>query len=266
VKPALPIVFLGALAVAGIVCGVVADAPWTRAAHFDHLASPGALTPAHAFLESNCAACHTSFRGVDAPKCIVCHANDLKILQRQPTAFHANIQDCRECHLEHLGLERLTGMQHEKLVDIALSEKKSKSANFASGGAGIEDLRSLLSSYHRSVDPVLNNPHLSSKEAILDCAACHDTKDRHFGLFGNDCALCHSTDKWTIAEFRHPPPTSTSCAQCHQAPPCHYIEQHFAMISERIARQPNTPVDQCYKCHQTTAWNDIQGFGCCKLH
>ena len=140
VKHALPILFLGVLAVAGIVAGVVADAPWTRAAHFDHLASPCALTPAHAFLENNCAACHTSFRGVDAAKCIVCHANDLKILQRQPTVFHASIQDCRGCHLEHLGPERLTVMQHEKLVDTVLSEKKSESTNFAAGGAGIENL------------------------------------------------------------------------------------------------------------------------------
>jgi len=264
-KHPLHIFALAALAVAAIIAGVLADAPWTRAAHFDHIASPGALTPAHAFLENDCAACHTPFKGVEATKCIVCHANDLSVSQRQPTAFHANLQDCRGCHLEHLGHERLTVMQHEKLVDIALSEANSESGTFASGGTGIEDLKLLLSLEHRSADPILDNPHLSRKEASLDCASCHGTKDHHSGLFGNDCALCHGTSSWALAEFRHPPPTSSSCVQCHQAPPSHYME-HFRMISQGVARQPNAGVDQCYKCHQTTSWNDTQGVGYYKHH
>jgi hypothetical protein len=264
-KNLLHIFVLIALAAAGLVAGVLADAPWTRAAHLDHMASPGGLTPAHAFLENNCAACHTSFKGVEAAKCIVCHANDLKVLQRQPTAFHANIQDCRGCHVEHLGHDRMTTMQHESLIDIAISSENSEVDNFASGGAGIKNLKILLSEDQRSVDPVFNNPHLTRKEATLDCVACHGTKDRHIGLFGNDCAMCHGTKSWTIAEFHHPPPSSSSCVQCHQAPPSHYME-HFKMISQRVACQPNARLDQCYKCHQTTSWNDIQGVGYYKHH
>jgi hypothetical protein len=264
-KPVSHIFVLVALAAAGIIAGILINAPWIRAAHLDHLASPGELTPAHAFLENNCAACHTSFKGIEAGKCIVCHANDLKVLQRQPTAFHADIQDCRGCHLEHLGHERLTVMQHETLVDIALRKEKSEAGNFASGGIGVRDLKLLLSGDRRSVDPVFNNPHLSSKEAVLNCATCHGTKDLHAGLFGNDCALCHGTNAWTMAEFRHPSPSSNSCVQCHQAPPSHYMG-HFKMISQKVARQPNARLDQCYKCHQTTSWNDIQAVGYYKHH
>ena len=36
--------------------------------------SPGRLSKAHAFLENNCAACHTPLKGVEAKNCIVCHA------------------------------------------------------------------------------------------------------------------------------------------------------------------------------------------------
>ena len=73
---------------------------------------------------------------------------------------------------------------------------------------------------------------------MLNCATCHANDDRHFKLFGQDCAQCHATDRWTIPEFQHPSPSSTDCAQCHQAPPSHYM-MHFKMISARVAGKPH---------------------------
>jgi hypothetical protein len=108
-------------------------------------------------------------------------------------------------------------------------------------------------------------PHLAPAEAVLDCIACHAEKDHHFRLFGTDCAQCHATTKWTIPEFRHPSPRSTDCAQCHQAPPSHYM-MHFQMVSAPVAHHEHARVDQCYLCHQTTAWNDIKGVGWYKHH
>jgi hypothetical protein len=114
----------------------------------------------------------------------------------------------------------------------------------------------------------------SSAREVLNCAGCHSTKDRHLGLFGKDCAQCHGMTKWTIAEFQHPSPRSTDCAQCHQAPPSHYM-MHFDMVSKKIAGQEDaqvaaccgpTQVNQCYRCHQTTSWNDIRGVGYYKHH
>src|SRR5262249_24340418 len=61
-------------------------------------------------------------------------------------------------------------------------------------------------------------PSLTPEESVLRCETCHDTKDRHVGQFGKDCAACHGTATWTIATFRHPSPRSFDCAQCHQAP------------------------------------------------
>jgi hypothetical protein len=113
---------------------------------------------------------------------------------------------------------------------------------------------------------VASHPHVTALEAVLNCAACHATKDRHFGYFGQNCAQCHATTRWTIPEFRHPSPRSTDCAQCHQAEPCHYMPGHFNKICAVVAGQPQARVDQCYLCHQTTAWNDIKGFGWCKCH
>ena len=50
---------------------------------------------------------------------------------------------------------------------------------------------------------------------------------------------------------------------------------HFSMVSKRVARQEDervaqccgaAQVNQCYRCHLTTSWNDIRGVGWYKHH
>jgi hypothetical protein len=240
--------------------GVLNKVAWQR------MARPGALSQAHAFLEHDCAACHTSVKGVEAANCIVCHASNAMLLQRQPTVFHANVSSCRECHHEHRGVhETPTLMDHAALSRIGLrklndnpdpeTEDRLASAHF---------VRWINEQGHDVTSgPGANG--LTPEERILDCFACHETKDRHFGLFGQDCAQCHGSVAWAIPEFRHPPPTSLDCAQCHQAPPSHYM-MHFKMISMTTAGVEKAEVNECFLCHQTTSWNDIKGVGFYKHH
>jgi hypothetical protein len=228
-----------------------------RAVTWQKQASPGRLSSAHSFLENDCAGCHTTFRGPDPAKCIACHANDA-VLQRQPTAFHAGVGSCRECHPEHQDRDRPpTSMDHAALAQIGIRQlhEKGDAADFV---AWIRHLES------EALTPQAN-PRITGLESALNCAACHSNKDPHFKLFGQDCAQCHAVDGWTIPEFRHPSPRSTDCAQCHQAPPSHYMG-HFHMISAKVAGKPHARVDQCYQCHQTTSWNDIKGVGWYKHH
>lgn len=82
---------------------------------------------------------------------------------------------------------------------------------------------------------------------------------------GTNCASCHSDKQWTIPEFQHPSVLSINCSQCHQAPPSHYM-MHFEMVSKKVAKQEKVVVSQCYSCHKTTSWNDIQGAGYYKHH
>lgn len=228
-------------------------------ATWQRLASPGPLSAAHAHLENNCAACHTSLKGVEAANCIVCHANNESILQRQPTSFHASVRSCKECHREHQGRDsRATIMDHQALATIGLRQLGNDEVDSEN-----KALREQLVAWTNHGSP----PHqrITPAEAILNCAACHTNDDRHFKFFGQDCAQCHATDRWTIPDFRHPSPSSTDCAQCHQAPPSHYME-HFRMISMKVAGQEHAQVSECFKCHQTTSWNDIQGVGWYKHH
>lgn len=223
--------------------------------------SPGRLSAAHASLETNCASCHTPLRSANAAKCIACHATSTALLQRQPTAFHATIETCSTCHVEHQGDSvRPVTMDHIRLANIGLERVRQDSENPSN--------RRLLNwlRQHKSSAPIDDtHPRVTSAEAALNCASCHGTKDRHQKLFGEDCASCHATASWTIADFQHPSPRSTDCVQCHRAPPSHYM-MHFQMVSQAVARVPDARVDQCFRCHQTTSWNDIKGVGWYKHH
>ena len=230
-------------------------------ASWQHTVLPGALSQPHAFLESNCAACHTANKGVEAKNCIVCHADNKTVLQRQPSAFHADIAACAACHLEHQGrVPSTTKMDHAALARIGFKQLKSEPQP---SGVDVAQIKHWLDETNAAPQPAL--AHLRPEEALLNCAVCHQTKDRHRGLFGTDCAQCHGTTKWTLPEFRHPSSASQSCAQCHQAPPSHYM-MHFQMIDQAICGQPNAKVNQCFLCHQTTSWNDIKGVGFYKHH
>jgi hypothetical protein len=229
-------------------------------------ASPGRLSAAHAFLENNCAACHTAVKGVEAANCVACHANNESLLQRQPTAFHGDVASCRECHPEHQGGKRPpTTMDHAALATIGLRQLADKGGAETEGAHRRKQLAAWINRQRSSGETGTPHAHITPLEAVLNCAACHANKDRHFKLFGQDCAQCHATAQWTIPQFRHPSPRSTDCAQCHQAPPSHYMG-HFHMVSMKVARKEHARVNQCYLCHQTTAWNDIKSVGWYKHH
>ena len=259
---------LGAIAVAAIVIVMVLlprNPQWREVSFWQQQASPGDLSAGHAFLEQNCGACHTPLRGVEAPHCIVCHANNQALLKRQTTSFHAGIGACAECHREHDGAATVAApMDHRKLAAIG-QRRLSQGKEGSEGWLLYQQLVAWADRAGSAVASSAENPHLTPAEMALDCRTCHATKDPHRGMFGRDCAQCHATTQWTLPEFRHPSPRSLDCAQCHQAPPSHYME-HFRMISMRIAGKMSAQVNQCYLCHQTTAWNDIRSVGYFKHH
>lgn len=204
-------------------------------------AEPGALDPAHAQLGLECAACHTPLRGVEADACVACHALNGALVQRQTTAFHAEARTCADCHVEH-------------------------SASIPLRAPLDHDLLAVLSAEWVPGDRPPGDPSRAPLDtAALDCGSCHSNQDPHFQLFGSDCADCHATATWDVSGFRHPTPRSRDCAQCHQAPPSHYME-HFHMLSAKVARQPHAEVRECYRCHLTTSWPDIRGVGFYKHH
>lgn len=227
--------------------GSVSVPDWTNAVR------PGDLSPKHAFLSNQCETCHTPHRGVEASSCILCHAAAAATLARQSTAFHATIQYCRDCHVEHQGAVRPTRMDHDALIAIGRKAQQSLAAKPA------------VSTSFATLLEILGGSSATLQNPSLDCFGCHSNRSPHRDLLGRECVECHATSSWKIAGYKHPSPASTDCAQCHPAPPSHYMH-HFHMISMMIASQEHARVEQCYLCHQTDAWNDIRGVGWYKHH
>ena len=230
--------------------------------------NPGALSLSHAYLGKQCAACHTPNVGVTVTNCTVCHANAERLLGRQPTAFHASVQECSACHLEHQGGGvRPVTMDHLALAQVGMRTISRAAHGHFSPGIG-PDAESAATLQSLETWLKLNSPkQLDSSTAreALNCAGCHDSKNPHFKRMGSDCGQCHAFASWVVPGFQHPAPSSTDCVQCHQPPPSHLMG-HFGMVSQPMAGKSTARVDQCFECHNTTSWNDIVGLGFYKHH
>ena len=225
--------------------GVTGWATW------EQFTSPRPLSRAHAFIVDKCAACHTSVSGVTRANCVACHATDTEIVQRQPTAFHANIGECAACHYEHSpGVERPIHMDHVALARIGLAE-------LGRGSGAQRQNRARLLNWVRSGPVIASNRVLGAQERLLNCVSCHQVQDAHKGNFGENCASCHGTKNWFIAGFVHPSPSTRQCTQCHTASPCHFMEGCLGMMG-KMAGGEGARLDQCYFCHKTTNWYDYK--------
>jgi hypothetical protein len=198
------------------------------------LVEPGPLSPAHASLQRDCQTCHTPHKGVEPAKCIACHTGT-DFGTKASTRFHANAKQCTTCHIEHDGGASLARMDHEALLDPDFWRVPLRPP-----GAGI------------------SKTHPETTDA-LSCVSCHAARDRHQGLFGKDCKSCHTLADWKVAAFRHPSVNSRQCAECHKAPPSHFM-MHFEMVSQRVAKE-RAPVNQCVACHTTDSWNNVRKVG-----
>lgn len=180
---------------------------------------PGQLLAGHASLHDDCLACHTVASGVEAAKCVKCHAvASIGLAQTNGTALvvprpavqrlHAPLVnvECAACHAEHAG--RLGG---------------GRAARFR----------------HDALPTPLRD----------DCARCHEPQrptDAVHRASAAACGTCHATDGWKPARFEHATlPQGTSCAPCHAA---------NAPSDELHAQNANTPATDCGVCHTSNAW------------
>lgn len=211
------------------------------------LVNPGALSDAHRPFGDTCETCHTPHAGVEPRTCIACHAAT-SFGDNQSTRFHAAAGQCTSCHFEHEGNAGVTRMDHDALlVGRFWTPLPAAGQQGAPPSQGTDAARAITGTRPGGAQP------------SLDCASCHSNRDPHRGLFGAQCSACHLVTAWTVAGFRHPPPSSTQCAQCHQPPRSHLME-HFEMVSQRVAGE-RARVEQCFACHTTDSWNNIRRVG-----
>ena len=202
------------------------------------MVSPGKLIPGHKQLEKDCFACHASFGGAAAERCVFCHkpgeigrltSTGLPISKpRTTTPFHQklNSQDCVACHSDHAGVMRF---RVQGRFNHALLQKETRD----------------------------------------QCQDCHKSPSDtlHKQISGN-CGLCHTQEKWTPATFDHKKyfvldhDHDTTCATCHvrndySRYTCYGCHEHTPDdIRREHIKEGIRNFDDCVKCHVSADENE----------
>ncbi|MBI4284613.1 MAG: hypothetical protein HY670_01770, partial [Chloroflexi bacterium] len=91
-----------------------------------------------------------------------------------------------------------------------------------------------------------------------DCYSCHQSKDTHQGILGQNCAECHNTNGWKQALYNRPHTFprnhegARTCKQCHTTSLASYscYGCHSQTSVQREHRDISNYQD-CVRCHPT---------------
>ena len=190
------------------------------------LISNGPLSSAHANLETNCAACHTSFETVSNEKCAACHESPSDRLgvytfnahyvyvsgDRTRAAVHDGETACVACHVEHTGRDvALAAVSDSRCAAChGFDSLGDGHPQFDFAAEGIPDDQDLTFTHIAHVERVLDRRDLDDLEVA--CLACHiPTRDgRQFQPIDFDlqCVSCHLGADIQSAELEiHEPET-----------------------------------------------------------
>ena len=195
---------------------------------FDHNRSAFPLVGAH--LDIACDSCHAGGRYVGTPtSCVNCHASD----DKHNGQFG---RDCSACH-------RAT-----RWSDVTFDHNRS---GFPLTGA------------HRSVGCANCHAGGSFSGMPTACSACHSEPQIHQGVFGQDCAACHSTSAWLPASWNGPHTfpmnhgdAGGQCSTCHPSGyseyTCYGCHKHDPAEIEKKHQEKGIPdFSDCTSCHAT---------------
>ncbi|MCA9938108.1 MAG: cytochrome c3 family protein [Anaerolineales bacterium] len=181
----------------------------------------------------SCATCHTGAQfGFAESQCADCHAQvDIAFMTAHVAQFGV---DCLQCHD---GVDRMANFDHATIWPL---EGRHATADCA--GCHVDQV-------------FAGTPH--------QCVACHPEPTLHAGLFGLDCAACHTPAAWRPARLtnhtfplNHGEQGEIPCATCHTATfdqytcyTCHERVEMAGKHQEEGIRAPE--LEQCVQCHPT---------------
>jgi hypothetical protein len=203
---------------------------------FDHNLTPFSLVQHEVEYDGTsltCRSCHVSggFTRATAD-CTTCHAAAEPGFIAEHSALFG-----RECPACHDGLDTMAAFEHESV--------------FALDGA------------HAAVACSTCHQDQTFAGTPATCEGCHDEPAVHAGLFGLDCARCHTTTAWQPAELtRHTFPLDhgesgkLACQTCHEASyavyTCYNCHEHNpAEIAEEHREEGILEFANCVECHPT---------------
>lgn len=262
--------------------------------HFDHQTSPYPLVGAH--IEASCDSCHAGGRYVGTPTtCLACHASD----DRHGGQFE---QDCSACHRptrwadvtfdhsrtafslvgSHLQAACSTCHAGGKYVGTPTSCVDCHASDDKHNGQFGQDCSAChratrwsdvtfdhnrsgfpLTGAHRSVMCQKCHEGGSFSGTPTACSACHGEPSVHRGLFGLNCAACHTTSAWLPASFSGPHTfpmnhgdAGGQCSTCHPSGyteyTCYGCHKHDpAEIEKKHREEGISDFSDCTRCHPT---------------
>ena len=185
----------------------------------DELPASRRLASAHAMLDGNCAACHTSAESVSSLKCASCHeqftaeagafgfpAHYVYASLAEARAYpRENETSCAACHLEHRGRGadlRSTATDRQCTACHAVPGFGSH-PEFDFAAEAIADDAGLSFQHIPHVEYVLDESELTSPEET--CLSCHELDFEGRGFlpirFDSACSTCHLTGDIESAEL-----------------------------------------------------------------
>ncbi len=190
-----------------------------------------------------CRTCHTGgdeFNFTDA-QCVDCHAAAESAFMADHTAqFGPNCMSC------HNGTGAMANFDHAQIWP--------------------------LEGQHAATECTACHVNRVFKGTPTECVACHEESTIHAGLFGTDCANCHTPNAWQPAKLTyhnfpldHGGQGEIACETCHTAKyteyTCYNCHEHNQAEIEREHREEGISpqeITDCVACHPTGRENEAE--------
>ncbi len=256
----------------------------------ERMIRPGKLIDAHAEIETQCFACHTTLAGTSSQKCITCHkVEDIGIkttkglsiaTENKNVTFHQELsnEDCISCHSDHKGVmafRPISQFSHNLLEQNLLNQ-----CNNCHNSPG-DNLHSKLEgnciechTVNHWIPSTFNHEkYFSNNRQFLkdQCSKCHNNPND--GLHSNltdNCIECHTLNAWSPSTFKHDEyfrfdkDHSTKCATCHinkdyTKYTCYGCHEHSrSKIREEHVEEGIYKYENCVECHRSGDENEAK--------
>lgn len=233
-----------------LAAAIVMPAESRAQSTIESLVEPDLLSAAHAKLESDCSACHKSFKkAAQSSLCADCH-KPVKQDVAQGTGFHGKEplvakSECVNCHAEHKG----RAFHPAAFTEVIFDHRKT---DFALEG--------------KHADVECSSCHKAGKryaEAPVACSSCHQADQPHQGRLGTKCESCHGPSDWRkVVAFDHGKTKfaligAHAKATCHA---CHAGEFYKELPANCVSCHAMQDVHEarfgegCEQCHSSANW------------
>ena len=244
--------------------------------------------PVHAgVFDKDCAACHTPTAWTPVTlgdKADFTHASTAFQLANHTKSYDGAPFTCRTCHTgtgNDFSFTAQTCTDCHTTRDAAfmtqhIQERGAKCVNCHNGAGNMKDFDHnrvfVLDGQHAAVQCLTCHVEEKFRGTPKECAGCHQEPQIHAGLFGTDCAACHTIQAWAPARLtQHTFPLDhgrrspsggeqgeIACATCHinsyVAYTCYGCHEHDPAEIQRTHAQEDIAgerLNDCVACHAT---------------